>query len=141
MICRPECEADMLSPVLSLFPSEAFWHFEQVPLGRKKIDLVCVERDSPNSSISVELKISDWRTALWQASVNLQLSQRSFVAIWHSFAHRALKHGELFRQYGVGLISVGPNGAEHCFDSVDSVRRISREAKRDWYKQLVLLEC
>jgi hypothetical protein len=103
-------ESELLQPVLTLFSESRYWHFEQVPLGRKKIDLVCVERNAPNASTSVELKISDWRRALWQATVNFQLAEQSYIAIWHKYIHRV---------------------------SSDPVQRFSRYAKRSWYQQLL----
>ena len=130
----------MLGPVLTLFPAEHYWHAEQVPLGRKKIDLVCVERLAPHRSRSIELKIQDWKKALWQAAINLQLSEKSYIAIWHQFAHRVTCQEELLRTYGVGLIVVYANSAQIQSESHDPVRRLSREAKRDWYKYLANCE-
>ena len=40
-------ESELLRPVLTLFSENRYWRFGQIPLGRKKIDLVCVERDAP----------------------------------------------------------------------------------------------
>lgn len=130
-------ETDLLLPVRSLFPGICFWHFEQVPLGRKKIDLVCVQRDSPNSSLSIELKIRNWRKALWQAVVNFQLAEKSYIAIWHKFVHCAQRHDNLLRSYGVGLIAVYPTEANILIESIDLVPRLSREAKRHWYKSMI----
>lgn len=130
-------EHDLLSPVLTLFPEERFWHIQQVPLGRKKIDLICVDRSTPHLSLSIELKIQDWRKALWQAAINLQLAEKSYIAMWHQFVHRVVPHDKLLSDYGVGLIVVYPSSAEILSESVDTVRRLSRDAKRDWYKHLV----
>jgi hypothetical protein len=132
-------ETDLLTPVLTLFPEQNYWHVQQVALGRKKIDLVCIERDSPHGTQSIELKIQDWRKALWQASINFQLSEKSYIAIWHEYVHRVLRHSDLLSTYGVGLIAVYPCEAEILSESVDLVRRLSRDAKRDWYKHLI--EC
>jgi hypothetical protein len=130
-------EENLLRPVRMLFPEIGYWHFEQVALGRKKIDLVCVERNAPNLSISIELKIRDWRKALWQASVNLQLSHRSYIALWHEHVHCARRECDLLKTCGVGLISVCSDAAEVLIESTDPIRRLSRETKRNWYKQLI----
>ncbi len=137
MACNPFPEENLLRPVLSLFPKANYWHLEQVALGRKKIDLVCVERVAPNRSTSIELKIRDWRRALWQASVNLQLSHRSYIALWHEHVHCPQRELNLLKTYGVGLICVYSDFAEMVFESADPIRRLSRETKRDWYKQLI----
>src|SRR5262245_35547624 len=133
----PLLEEAMLQPVLSLFPASTHRHCKQFPLGRKKIDLICVEQAVPNSVISIELKISDWRKALWQASVNRQLAHRSYVAIWHEYVHRAAKEFDLFNAYNVGLIAVYPEKAEILIESKACPRRVARHEKCDWYKQLM----
>lgn len=130
-------ESELLQPVLTLFSESRYWHFEQVPLGRKKIDLVCVERNAPNAGTSIELKISDWRRALWQATVNFQLAEKSYIAIWHQYIHRAAQEIDLLKKYGVGLIAVYPEAAEFVLVSSDPVQRFSRYAKRSWYQQLL----
>lgn len=130
-------EEAMLTPVLGLFPASTHKHCEQFPLGRKKIDLVCVEQAVPNSIISIELKISDWRKALWQASINRQLAHRSYVAIWHEYVHRAKKEYDLFVSYNVGLIAVYSDKAEILIEPQKCARRVSRHEKCDWYKQLM----
>lgn len=132
----PESEYEMAKPTLTLFPNEEYLHFEQISLGRKKIDLVCLKKSVP-FTITIELKIQDWRRALWQANLNMQVSDEAYIAIWHSFVHRATKHTELFAGYGIGLISVNEDCAEVVLDSHDPVRRIPRSKKRQWYEQLI----
>jgi hypothetical protein len=137
MVGKRFAEANLREPVLALFPEVDYWHLDQVPLGRKKIDLVCIERSRPDFCVSIELKIRDWRKALWQASVNLQLSHKSYIALWHEHIHCAQRECELLQTYGVGLISVYSDKAEFVIESSDPIRRLSRNIKRDWYKQLI----
>jgi|SRR3972149_2652767 len=137
MIGTKVSESELLRPVLTLFSESHYWHFEQVPLGRKKIDLVCVERNAPNTGTSIELKISDWRRALWQATINFQLADQSYIAIWHEYVHRVTREIDLLKTYGVGLIAVYSDAAEFLLGSIDRVQRFSRYAKRSWYQQLL----
>lgn len=129
-------ESDMTAPTLTLFPEERYLWFEQVPLGRKSIDVVCLDRGTQFTT-AVELKVSDWKRALWQASVNLQVAHESYIAIWHSFVHRAELRADLLRSYGVGLISVTESSAEVLLTSNDRVRRIARSKKYEWYQHLL----
>lgn len=130
-------EEDMLNPVLQLFPAEKYDRFPQVPLGRKKIDLYCYPKNNRGHSISVELKTSDWKRALWQASINFQISEKSYIAIWHEYAHRAQNQITLLESYGVGLITVSPDGASILQNSRDKIYRIARKYKRDFYEMLI----
>ena len=130
-------EEEMLNPVLQLFPASRYDRFPQVPLGRKKIDLYCHPKNNRGHSISVELKTSDWKCALWQASINFQISEKSYIAIWHEYAHRVQKHIALLESYGVGLIIVNHDEAVIFKKSRDKIYRIARKYKRDFYQMLI----
>lgn len=136
MSCLPEFEVDMTAPTLELFPSADYLCLEQVPLGRKKIDLVCLKKSEPFTT-TIELKIENWKHALWQASLNCQVANESYIAIWHSYVHRAEKNSKLLSEYGVGLISVYKSSAEILIKTKDPVRRIAKSKKLDWYKHLL----
>jgi hypothetical protein len=133
---RTLVENDLAAPVVSLFPSPSFECFEQVPLARKRIDLVFVQRRKP-LTISVELKIENWRKALWQATVNFQVSQESYIALWHRYIHRAEKQMDVLRAYGVGLIVVEYDIARIVLPSTEPVRRIPARRKEAWYRSLL----
>ena len=130
-------EEEMLNPVLQLFPADRYDRFAQVPLGRKKIDIYCYPKNNRGHSISVELKTSDWKRALWQASINFQISEKSYIAIWHKFAHRAKNHIQLLESYGVGLIIVRHDDALIFKKSNDKIHRIARKYKRNFYEMLI----
>ena len=106
-------------------------------MGRKKIDLVCVPRRAKSGTICVELKLKDWRKALWQAAMNFQLGDESYIAVWHEHAHGVQKELALLDMYGVGLIVVEPRRARLIQRSQDRVVRIAREHKRDFYRLLI----
>jgi hypothetical protein len=139
MLDVPSLEVDMTQPTLTLFPASEYFHFEQVALGRKSIDLVCLRRSAPFTA-TVEVKIRDWRQALWQASLNMQVANESYIAIWRSFVHRAENRCDLLMAYGVGLIAVSSSSAEILLRSRDPVRRIARLKKREWYEWLMRAE-
>ena len=126
-------ESELLAPVLRLFPKCRFVRLAEAAVGQKRIDLLCCARndDSASGRVAVELKVRDWRRATWQAHVNLQVAQHSYVAIWHAYAHLP-RHAAL-RRAGVGLIVVGPRGARIVLESEDRVFRVARELKRDFY--------
>jgi hypothetical protein len=132
----PQLEVEMTQPTLTLFPASDYVRFEQVPFGRKSIDLVCLNRSGPHTT-TVELKIRNWRQALWQASVNMQIANESYIAIWAGFVHRAEKHCDLLTAYGVGLIAVSASSAEILLPSRDPVQRIARSKKCEWYECLL----
>jgi len=129
-------EAKLLKPVLRLFPCRAYIHLEQVPLGRKKIDLVCLDRRAAIGT-SVELKVADWRRAVWQAAINFQVTEFSYIALWHEFVHRAVSEIELLKHYGVGLIGVDRSRAEILLRSARKAHTVGRDRKRQWYEQLL----
>jgi hypothetical protein len=130
-------EADMLKPVLQLFPRNRYKRLPEVPLGRKLVDLLCVPLNPFGQSVSVELKLRNWRQAVWQAIANFQLTDQSFVAIWHEFLHPVQKQAGLLEFYGLGLIVVKPGRAEVIRTSKDVVYRIARKDKAKFYAQLL----
>jgi hypothetical protein len=141
MSSKLTAESEMLVPILGLYPKSGYIWLQEVPLGRKKIDLVCIPRHEPRVElVAIELKISDWRKALWQACVNLQVAHRSYIAIWHEFAHRPSRHKELIDSYGVGLMVVHPGDARIVMPSRGPVHRIARERKGAWYSRLLTLQ-
>jgi len=78
-------------------------HFEEVPLGKKRIDLVFRSRNGYLTS--VEVKIEKWRDAFSQALVNQLVSDYSYVALPTEVCQRVDE--SLFADNGVGLLSVG----------------------------------
>lgn len=130
-------EEELLRPLLRLFPKREYRRFKEVPLGRKRIDVWCVCRTEEETEVCVELKIKDWRRALWQAIINFQMASQSYIALWHRYVQRAEKEAELLRQYGVGLISVGPRSAKIVIPSEEKPKGSWREDKKGLYRSLV----
>ena len=129
-------ERELLKPVLRLFPKDRYRRFVEVPLGRKRIDILCVPKEQLLPQISIELKVREWRRALWQAIVNLQIAQESYVAIWYRYQDRVMKHRSLMEQYGIGLIVVDALSAQKVFESKGRARRIPKEQKKAFYEAL-----
>lgn len=130
-------ENDLLAPVLRLFPKAAYDRFTEVPLGRKKIDLVCLPRQDGPPSVCVELKVRNWRRALWQAMANFQVAEKSYIAIWHKYLLPAKEGSRLLEHYGVGLICVAGRRAQIIAPSNDKITRIRREDKRGFYRAIL----
>lgn len=123
-------ETALLDPVEAHFNSKEYLHYHEVPLGWRRIDLVCVGVDY-EPWIAVELKVSDWWGALKQASLNHLIADRSYVALWHRSVHRAMERRDLFEHYRVGLIEVGPGGAKELLRFMDTPPSILRLRQRE----------
>jgi hypothetical protein len=130
-------ETYLLRPVLRLFPKKRYYRFKEVPLGRKRIDMWCVCKAEENLEVCVELKVKDWRKALWQAIINFQMAKQSYIAIWHKYVQRVQKQDDLLKQYGVGLISVGPRSAKIIIQSENKGEGSCREDRKELYTNLV----
>jgi len=78
---------------------------KQVWLSRKRIDIILIEQ-STKEIVAIEVKVYDWKTGMRQANLNKIACHKSFVAIWHEFAHRALQKREMFEDLGIGLIVI-----------------------------------
>ena len=74
--------------------------------------------------IAVEVKVSDWRRAAYQALRNTILVHRSYVALPSSVAHR-VQNQEVFRTHGIGVLSIDDTG-------VRTVRRARRAQPKVW---------
>lgn len=86
----------------------------QVYYGGKRIDLI-VYSDAGSSAI--EVKLSDWRGALRQASLNKTACEESYVAIWHKKASAAIENLQEFTAHKVGLIIVNDKADPFFFYS------------------------
>ena len=73
----------------------------QVYFGGKKIDMVLI---GDGTVSSIEVKISDWKTALRQANLNRLACDYSYVAMWHEDAEKAVDNLDQFIKAKVGLI-------------------------------------
>ena len=79
-------------------------YFEQVPFKYKKIDLVIFK---DQELISIELKVSDWKSALHQAGQNLFFSNKSYIGLWYIYKDRL--DLDLLNRFNIGLFIIQKN--------------------------------
>lgn len=96
-----------------------------IELGSGPLGLTPSWREILLEVVAVEVKVSDWRGALSQATRNLIFAHRSFVALPGDLAKRVRTAPE-FGLLGVGIISVAENGR------VTISRRARRTPPRSW---------
>jgi hypothetical protein len=118
MLAQVPKESDLLDPVVALFAGRDYSTVTEAKLSRKRIDVLFVPTVN-GRWIAVELKLRDWKTALWQAAVNLQLADNSYIGLWQPSIQCALEQRKLFESYGVGIISVTPEEAHIVLDAQD----------------------
>lgn len=109
-------ESELFLPVSFLFTPSTYRVFSEVKLGRKRIDMLLVPH-TVHPWVAIELKVRDWKKALWQALINTQVAEHSYVALWHTSVSAALNQRALFEPYGVGLISVYAQSAEFVVEA------------------------
>jgi hypothetical protein len=97
-------EVDLYEIVISAFPKHDC--FTEVPFFGKHIDLVFTH-SSMRTIFAVEVKLTDWRSALRQASLNQLFACYSYAAFPSRIADRLAKAGaNIFLEHGVGIISI-----------------------------------
>lgn len=129
MTTRYPKESSLLSPVIALLKVSNYDAIVEAKFSRKKIDVLFVPCGQ-GPWISVELKISNWKRALWQAAVNTELADKSYVALWESSIDRALANRALFESYGVGIISVSRQGASFILHGEHREKRTREQQQR-----------
>ncbi len=100
-------ETYLKEPVKDLI-TKMYGHYdlllEEFPItGTRSADLVFVYDTEPYI-VAVELKISDWKSALKQALCNKPFARYSYVAIQWKKKRKIDK--KLFEKFGIGLIAV-----------------------------------
>jgi len=66
--------------------------------------------------VAIEAKLSNWQRGLYQAYRYRQYANKSFLALYTKYIHRALNHIEEFMRFNVGLIEVGDETITVHFD-------------------------
>lgn len=56
--------------------------------------------------VAVEAKLSNWQRGLYQAYRYKEYANKSYLALYEKYIHRALKHLDDFRRFNVGLVEV-----------------------------------
>jgi hypothetical protein len=101
-----------------LFPSERFFYKCEVPFGLKRIDLVFKERTNPHCVTAVELKLRNWKQAIWQAFQNRQVADYSYVALPHGID--SLIDLRTLTKLGLGVIVADRKEARIVVPAVES---------------------
>jgi hypothetical protein len=70
--------------------------------------------------VSIEAKLTRWKTALEQAKTYFRFSDRAFVALPSSVVARNPLIREQCRQNGVGLIAVTPSSVDVVIDAAST---------------------
>jgi hypothetical protein len=96
-------------PVERLFMQDRYSVGHEVPFGLKRIDLLFWKRKQDPEIVAVELKLKDWRRAVWQAIQNRQIAKLSYIALPVSSMRPV--DDRVLRSVGLGLIGVEGDGA------------------------------
>lgn len=102
-------ECQLRRPVEVLFPEEQYFVRTEVPFGLKRIDMVFKEKTNGRSLIAVELKVKDWKRAVWQAVQNRQVATYSYIALPEGYASAV--DTAILGSLGLGLIVSGTRRA------------------------------
>ena len=124
----PLREDDLRNPVEGLFPERKYFTKREVPFGLKRIDLVFKSKGYGRDIIAVELKLRDWKRAIWQAVHNRQVAKRSYIAVPEATADHIDKG--VLRSLGLGLIVANIKNARILIPARKSQyvnRRLSQE--------------
>jgi hypothetical protein len=96
-------ESQLVSKVERFMQRHGYRSSKQVPLGAKRIDLVCYRPDM-KEIIAVEAKVRDWRKAVTQALSRRLCADKVYVAVPKpNFRHIDV---DVFSRYGLGLLEV-----------------------------------
>ncbi len=106
---RPSRESELSGPVERLFTQGRYSVCYEVPFGLKRIDLFFWRGKGCPEIVAVELKLKDWRRAVWQAVHNRQVATVSYIAL----PVRTIRavDARILRSLGLGLIGVESNEA------------------------------
>lgn len=115
-------EKELYPKVIDLFTSLGYSKIEReyqifkTLKTAKKVDLVFI---NPTKKTSVEVKIHDWKNALFQAYVNSFFFNESYVAIPEKIVKKI--NIDMFKHYHVGIISVNRKTAKVVLESGESL--------------------
>jgi hypothetical protein len=77
----------------------------EVPLFKRMMDLYAVSRPT-GRTFAYELKLSDWKRGLRQASTYVLAADFVYLAIPKTIAQRAIAMTDVFQEFGVGLMAI-----------------------------------
>lgn len=95
-----------------------------MPFCEKRIDLM-VFSPKEKELVAIEVKVSNWKKAVMQATLNLPVVDKSYIAIYDKFVHRVKK--DYLNDNSIGLISVGSKWGEIEYISQPSCSPLRNE--------------
>lgn len=127
-------EEELRDSVSSYAKRKGFTHqYRELPFYDYRIDIYGLSRPR-GETIAIELKLKDWRRALYQAMIYQLCSDFVFIALPETKAQK-IDHAELAK-HGVGLIVVGEHG--RCRTSLEATRSTEvREHYRREYTNML----
>lgn len=90
----------------------------KIILKEKNREYYCINKNySPhiNKSVAVEVKLKNWKRALFQAYRYNFVADKSFVVIPEEYSRQAVENILYFKKYNVGLITVTNTGINPIF--------------------------
>ena len=107
---------------------------KEVKIGSKIVDVFAISRDR-GECVAVELKVSDWKGALRQAATYQVFADFCYVALHYSAIARAMKNEAIFKELGVGLLSVKGDASVQIQPALS--RFVSREIADNARQQIL----
>lgn len=98
-------EKDMNNSICKYF--DKYKSYNEIPIGKRHIDWLFIKG---NEIIAVELKVNNWKNVFRQALSNTFCSHKSYIGIWHKTYKNI--NLNLFKKYGIGILSVNENVIE-----------------------------
>lgn len=109
-------EKILVEKVAEYFKSKGYVVYKEVRIPTappRYIDLLALN----GKVLAIEVKVSDWKTALKQANLYTLIADKSYVAIWEKKRKVVLENIELFKQFGIGIILVGDSFVDVVIDA------------------------
>ena len=124
-------EGQLQEAVAEHFKQLGYVVMSETPFFTKRIDLFAVHRASLET-VAIELKMRDWKRALFQARIYLLCADRVFVAMPSGPAHGITS--ETLGHYGVGLLAIDISEASTSDWSISIVMPAPKSVrKKDQY--------
>jgi hypothetical protein len=125
-------EEELRKPVHEYFRTRQYSVFDEVRLFSRGIDIIAKRR---NEIVAIELKLSDWKKAIYQACLNQRVSDYSYVALPEPLWNRINR--EVYTMsvaQGIGLLSV--DGVARQIMRSERSKRIQPHLRRRFLRNL-----
>jgi hypothetical protein len=114
--------------ILGRFKESGFCTFEKY---RRSWTKIIQPEPIADKIVAIELKLSDWKRALYQASRYLDFATQSWVVLDECALDRARAHVEMFGNRGIGLAGITPQGDLQV--ECQAANRVPRLPGRFWH--------